>query len=88
MCPSQESGVYTFMNLLPPTSIIEGDGSQGPSPLTLLMIFFFLHCKSWRTVRREMLTESCNSEMLVETAVGVQVPGRHPVFNILSLVCH
>ena len=39
MCPSQESGVYTFMNLLPLTSIIEGGSLQGPSPFTVLMIF-------------------------------------------------
>lgn len=39
MRPGQESGVYTFMNLLPLTSIIEGGGSQGPSPFTVLMIF-------------------------------------------------
>lgn len=42
MGPSQESGVYTFMNLLPLTCIIKGTGSQGPRPFTVLMIF--LHC--------------------------------------------
>lgn len=44
-CPCQESGVYTFMNLLPRASIIEGGGSQGPSPLTASMIFLH-HCKT------------------------------------------
>ena len=39
MRPSQESGVYTFMNLLALPSIIEGGGSQRPSPFTVSMIF-------------------------------------------------
>lgn len=39
--PRQESGVYTFMNLLPLTSIIKGGGLKGQSPFTVLMIFLY-----------------------------------------------
>lgn len=53
MRPSQESGVYTFMNLLPQTSIIEGGGFQGPSPFTVLMIFVHCNRRFWRIVEKK-----------------------------------
>lgn len=91
MRPSQESGVYTFMNLLPLTSIIEGGGSQRPSPFTVLMIFF-LHCNRRFLEHggggKKMKAEPCNSEKLGKTAVGSVGARRNPVFNILALVCH
>lgn len=46
------------MNLLPRTSIIEGGGLQGPSPLTASMIF--LHH------RKTLLGEKKHSERVVE----------------------
>lgn len=40
------------MNLLPLTSIIEGGGSQGPSPFTVLMIFLHRNRRFWRMVEK------------------------------------
>lgn len=69
MCPCQESGVYTFMNLLPLTSIIEGGGSQGPSPLTGSMIFLLRHRLYWKNSGgKKMHRKPCNSHKLAKTS--------------------
>ncbi len=68
MRPSQESGVYTFMNLLPLPSIIEGGGSQGPSPFTVSMIFLHRNRCFWRMMEK-MQAEPYNSQKLAKTAV-------------------
>lgn len=68
MRPGQESGVYTFMNLPPLTSIIEGGGLQGPSPFAVLMIF--LCCNRCLWSKTKMQAEPCNSESVGGNSCG------------------
>lgn len=55
------------MNLLPLTSIIEGGGSQGPSPLTALSMIF-LHYR--KTLLGKKNTHTHSEKVGVEDGVG------------------
>lgn len=77
MGPSQESRVYTFMNLLPLPSIIEWGGSQGPSPFTASMCFFFFPALQSTFVEsggKKMQSEPCNPDKLGNSCGSVGAP--------------